>query len=105
MYKNITIRTSLTLVLGLLGALLVLVSVLGLQALSSSNDSLSKMATEDTPALAELKGTGEQILRTRLSMATYASFVSLGANPEESEKSSTVAPNTSPPRTRSGRII
>ncbi|QHE92744.1 HAMP domain-containing protein [Pandoraea fibrosis] len=86
MYKNITIRTSLTLVLGLLGALLVLVSVLGLQALSSSNDSLSKMATEDTPALAELKGTGEQILRTRLSMATYASYVSLGANPEESEK-------------------
>ncbi|VVE87124.1 methyl-accepting chemotaxis protein [Pandoraea bronchicola] len=86
MYKNITIRTSLTLVLGLLGALLVLASVLGLQALSSSNESLSKMATEDTPALAELKGTGEQILRTRLSMATYASYVSLGANPEESEK-------------------
>ncbi|MDM8357659.1 methyl-accepting chemotaxis protein [Pandoraea communis] len=86
MYKNITIRTSLTLVLGLLGALLVLVSVLGLQALSSSNESLNKMATEDTPALAELKGTGEQILRTRLSMATYASYVSLGANQEESEK-------------------
>jgi methyl-accepting chemotaxis protein len=86
MYKNITIRTSLTLVLGLLGALLVLVSVLGLQALSSSNDSLSKMATEDTPALAELKGSGEQILRTRLSMATYASYVSLGADPDESDK-------------------
>lgn len=86
MYKNITIRASLTLVLGLLGALLVLASVLGLWALGSSNDSLSKMATEDTPALAELKGTGEQILRTRLSMATYASYVSLGANPEESDK-------------------
>ena len=86
MYKNITIRTSLTLVLGLLGALLVLVSVLGLQALGSSNESLSKMATEDTPALAELKGTGEEILRTRMSMATYASYVSLGGNPEESEK-------------------
>ncbi|WP_281350071.1 methyl-accepting chemotaxis protein [Pandoraea morbifera] len=81
-----TIRTSLTLVLGLLGALLVLVSVLGLQALGSSNQSLSKMAEEDTPALAELKGTGEQILRTRMSMATYASYVSLGADPDESEK-------------------
>ncbi|VVD67197.1 chemotaxis protein [Pandoraea morbifera] len=86
MYKNMTIRTSLTLVLGLLGALLVLVSVLGLQALGSSNQSLSKMAEEDTPALAELKGTGEQILRTRMSMATYASYVSLGADPDESEK-------------------
>jgi methyl-accepting chemotaxis protein len=86
MYKNMTIRTSLTLVLGLLGALLVLVSVLGLQALGSSNQSLSNMAEEDTPALAELKGTGEQILRTRMSMATYASYVSLGADPDESEK-------------------
>ncbi|WP_087687837.1 methyl-accepting chemotaxis protein [Pandoraea sp. PE-S2R-1] len=86
MYKNMTIRTSLTLVLGLLGAVLVLVSVLGLQALSSSNESLSKMATDDTPALAELKGTGEQLLRTRLSMATFASYVSLGADPDESEK-------------------
>lgn len=86
MYKHITIRTSLTLVLGLLGALLVLVSVLGLQALGSSNASLSAMATQDTPALAELKGTGEQILRTRLSMATYASYGMLGADPDESEK-------------------
>ncbi|APD13512.1 chemotaxis protein [Pandoraea pulmonicola] len=44
------------------------------------------MATEDTPALAELKGSSEQILRTRLSMATYASYVSLGADPDESDK-------------------
>ncbi|VVE11847.1 methyl-accepting chemotaxis protein [Pandoraea terrigena] len=86
MYKNMTIRASLTLVLGLLGALLVLVSVLGLQALGSSNTSLSLMATQDTPALAELKGTGEQILRTRLSMATYASYGMLGVAPDESEK-------------------
>ncbi|QBC32014.1 methyl-accepting chemotaxis protein [Pandoraea sp. XY-2] len=86
MYKNITIRASLTLVLGLLGALLVLVSVLGLQALGSSNASLSEMATQDTPALAEVKGTAEQMLRNRLSMAAYASYVSLGADPDESEK-------------------
>ncbi|GAB3628684.1 chemotaxis protein [Pandoraea terrae] len=86
MYKNITIRTSLTLVVGLLGALLIVVCVLGMSALASSNQSLSAISKVDTPALAELKIASEQLLRLRLSMSTYSSYLALGDDPEGAAK-------------------
>ncbi|MCC8404211.1 methyl-accepting chemotaxis protein [Paraburkholderia sp. MMS20-SJTN17] len=84
MLKNLSIRTSLTLMIVSFGIVLLLGAAAGLLSLRSSNASLQQMYTVDTPAVADLEGSSGQLLRLRLALATYASLVALndqdGAN-------------------------
>ncbi|WP_434108407.1 methyl-accepting chemotaxis protein [Paraburkholderia caffeinilytica] len=84
MLKNLSIRTSLTLMIMFFGAVLLFGAAAGLLSLRSSNASLQQMYTVDTPAVADLEGSAGQLLRLRLALATYASLVDLndqdGAN-------------------------
>ena len=84
MLKNLSIRTSLTLMIVFFGLVLLLGAAAGLLSLRSSNASLQQMYTVDTPAVADLEGSSGQLLRLRLALATYASLVALndqdGAN-------------------------
>ncbi|HEX3379503.1 MAG TPA: methyl-accepting chemotaxis protein [Paraburkholderia sp.] len=84
MLKNLSIRTSLTLMIVFFGIVLLLGAAAGLSSLRASNASLQQMYTVDTPAVADLEGSSGQLLRLRLALATYASLVALndqdGAN-------------------------
>jgi methyl-accepting chemotaxis protein I, serine sensor receptor len=84
MLKNLSIRTSLTLMIAFFGVVLLLGAAAGLLSLRASNASLQQMYTVDTPAVADLEGSSGQLLRLRLALATYASLVALndqdGAN-------------------------
>ncbi|MEW9583140.1 methyl-accepting chemotaxis protein [Paraburkholderia sp. DGU8] len=77
MWKNLSIRTSLTLMIAFFGVVLLLGAAAGLLALRASNASLQQMYTVDTPAVADLEGSAGQLLRLRLALATYASLADL----------------------------
>ncbi|HYS63903.1 MAG TPA: methyl-accepting chemotaxis protein [Paraburkholderia sp.] len=77
MLKNLSIRTSLTLMIAFFGVVLLLGAAAGLLSLRASNASLQQMYTVDTPAVADLEGSAGQLLRLRLALATYASLVEL----------------------------
>ena len=77
MLKNLSIRTSLTLMIAFFGVVLLLGAAAGLLSLRASNASLQQMYTVDTPAVADLEGSAGQLLRLRLALATYASLVDL----------------------------
>ena len=84
MLKNLSIRTSLSLMIAFFGLALLLGAAAGLLSLRASNASLQQMYTVDTPAVADLEGSAGQLLRLRLALATYASLTELndqdGAN-------------------------
>jgi methyl-accepting chemotaxis protein len=84
MLKNLSIRTCLTLMIVFFGVVLLVGAAAGLLSLRSSNASLQQMYTVDTPAVADLEGSAGQLLRVRLTLATYSSMVDLnerdGAN-------------------------
>jgi methyl-accepting chemotaxis protein len=84
MLRNLSIRTSLSLMIVFFGVVLLLGAAAGLLSLRSSNASLQQMYTVDTPAVADLEGSSGQLLRLRLALATYASLIELndqdGAN-------------------------
>jgi methyl-accepting chemotaxis protein len=77
MLKNLSIRTSLTLMIAFFGVVLLFGAAAGLLSLRASNASLQQMYTVDTPAVADLEGSAGQLLRLRLALATYASLVDL----------------------------
>jgi methyl-accepting chemotaxis protein I, serine sensor receptor len=77
MLKNLSIRTSLSLIVAFFGLALVVGAALGLFSMRASNESLEQMYTVDTPAVADLEVTAGQLLNARLAIATYASLVEL----------------------------
>jgi methyl-accepting chemotaxis protein I, serine sensor receptor len=77
MLKNLSIRSCLNAIIGLFGAALVAGAVVGLLSLNSANRSLKQMYTVDTPAVANLEGSAGQLLRLRLSLATYQSLADM----------------------------
>jgi methyl-accepting chemotaxis protein len=77
MLKNLSIRTSLSLIVAMFGLALVVGAALGLFSMHASNESLEQMYTVDTPAVADLEVTAGQLLNARLAIATYASLVEL----------------------------
>lgn len=81
-HKNLTIRTSLTLVISLFVVLLVVASVLGMTSLKSSNDSLRSIYAVDTPTLTELRNSAEELQRMRQALATMSSYLSAGNTAE-----------------------
>ncbi|MEM5434826.1 methyl-accepting chemotaxis protein [Paraburkholderia diazotrophica] len=74
MLKGLSIRTYLTLMIVLFGIVLLIGAAAGLLSLRASNASLQRMYTVDTPAVADLEGSAGQLLRLRLSLATYSSL-------------------------------
>ncbi|MPW16043.1 HAMP domain-containing protein [Paraburkholderia sp. CNPSo 3157] len=74
MLKGLSIRTYLTLMIVLFGIVLLIGAAAGLLSLRASNASLQRMYTIDTPAIADLEGSAGQLLRLRLSLATYSSL-------------------------------
>jgi methyl-accepting chemotaxis protein I, serine sensor receptor len=77
MYRNLSIRASLTLMIVFFGVVLLIGAAAGLLSLRASNASLQQMYTVDTPAVADLEGSAGQLLRLRLALATYATLVDL----------------------------
>jgi methyl-accepting chemotaxis protein I, serine sensor receptor len=77
MLKNLSIRTSLSVIMAFFGLALVVGAALGLFSMRASNQSLEQMYTVDTPAVADLEVTAGQLLNARLAIATYASLVEL----------------------------
>ena len=77
MFKSLSIRTCLTVMIAFFGVVLLSGAAAGLLSLRASNASLQQMYTVDTPAVADLEGSAGQLLRLRLALATYASLVDL----------------------------
>jgi methyl-accepting chemotaxis protein-1 (serine sensor receptor) len=75
--KNLSIRASLTALIALFALAMLIGAAAGLLSLRASNASLQQMYTVDTPAVADLEGSSGQLLRLRLSLATYASLTDL----------------------------
>jgi methyl-accepting chemotaxis protein I, serine sensor receptor len=77
MLKGLSIRAYLTLMIVLFGIVLLIGAAAGLLSLRESNASLQQMYTVDTPAVADLEGSAGQLLRLRLTLATYSSLIEL----------------------------
>ncbi|CAG9177926.1 methyl-accepting chemotaxis protein [Cupriavidus pampae] len=77
MWKHLTIRGQLSLMIAFFGLALVIGAAAGLLSMRAGNESLKQMYTVDTPAVADLEGSAGQLLRLRLALATYASLVEL----------------------------
>jgi methyl-accepting chemotaxis protein I, serine sensor receptor len=77
MSKNLSIRGWLNLMIAFFGIMLVMGAAVGIVSLRAANASLQQMHTVDTPAVADLEGSTEQLLRLRLAFSTYASLIEL----------------------------
>ncbi|RDV00915.1 methyl-accepting chemotaxis protein [Trinickia dinghuensis] len=77
MLKKLSIRASLTSFVLFFAFVLLVGAAAGLLSLRASNASLEQMYQVDTPAVADLEGSAEQLLRLRLALATYASLTDL----------------------------
>ena len=77
MFKDLSIRAYLSLMILLFGVVLVIGAATGLLSLNAGNRSLLQMYTVDTPAVADLEGSASQLLRLRLALATYESLINL----------------------------
>ncbi|CAB3748299.1 methyl-accepting chemotaxis protein [Paraburkholderia solisilvae] len=77
MLKNLSIRASLNMMIGLFGLMLLLGAAVGLLSMRDGNESLRQMYTVDTPAVADLEGDTVKLLNARLALATYASLAEL----------------------------
>ncbi|MGG1945532.1 methyl-accepting chemotaxis protein [Trinickia sp. NRRL B-1857] len=77
MLKKLSIRASLTYFVVFVAIVLLIGAAGGLLSLRASNDSLEQMYQVDTPAVADLEGSAEQLLRLRLALATYSSLTEL----------------------------
>ncbi|MBN3723901.1 methyl-accepting chemotaxis protein [Burkholderia sp. Ac-20379] len=78
MLKNLSIRHCVNAIIGLFGLALIAGALLGVASLNSANHDLKQMYTVDTPAVANLEGSSGQLLRLRLSLATYDSLTNIG---------------------------
>jgi len=77
MLKKLSIRASLTAFVAFFAIVLLIGAAAGLLSLRASNASLEQMYQVDTPAVADLEGSAEQLLRLRLALATYSSLMEL----------------------------
>ncbi|WP_414448702.1 methyl-accepting chemotaxis protein [Burkholderia sp. 22PA0099] len=78
MLKNLSIRHCVNAIIGLFGLALIVGALLGVVSLNAANHDLKQMYTVDTPAVANLEGSSGQLLRLRLSLATYDSLTNIG---------------------------
>ncbi|TKC91224.1 HAMP domain-containing protein [Trinickia terrae] len=78
MLKGLTIRASMTLVIAVFFAILVVVSAAGVGALKLSNDALREMYESDTGALVALKTSDALLQRARVSLDSYQALYGLG---------------------------
>ena len=78
MLKQLSIRTCLTAFVVFFAIVLLIGAAAGLLSLQAGNASLQHMYTVDTPAVADLNGSAEQLLRARLSLTNYSIYVGLG---------------------------
>jgi methyl-accepting chemotaxis protein I, serine sensor receptor len=78
MLKNLSIRHCVNAIIGLFSFALIAGALLGVLSLNSANHDLKQMYTVDTPAVANLEGSSGQLLRLRLSLATYESLSNIG---------------------------
>jgi methyl-accepting chemotaxis protein-1 (serine sensor receptor) len=74
MFKNLSIRLTLSLIIAFFGVVLLAGAATGLLSMRAGNDALKQMYTVDTPAVADLESSAGQLLRLRLALATYASL-------------------------------
>ena len=77
MLKKLSIRASLTALIVFFAIVLLIGAAAGLLSLDASNASLRRVYTVDTPAVGDLEGSYSQLLRLRLSLATYAALTEL----------------------------
>ncbi|CAG2128087.1 methyl-accepting chemotaxis protein [Cupriavidus plantarum] len=77
MWKHLTIRGQLSLMIAFFGFALIVGAAAGLLSMRAGNESLKQMYTVDTPAVADLEGSAGQLLRLRLALATYAALIEL----------------------------
>ena len=66
MFRSMSIRTSLTLVIGSLGAILLAVIAVGTLSLQFSNNALQSMYRDQISQLSALKNSYENLLHARL---------------------------------------
>ncbi|ACR30972.1 methyl-accepting chemotaxis protein [Burkholderia glumae] len=78
MLKNLSIRHCVNAIIGLFSGALIAGALLGVLSLNSVNHELEQMYTVDTPAVANLEGSSSQLLRLRLTLATYDSLTNIG---------------------------
>ncbi|QCP52266.1 HAMP domain-containing protein [Trinickia violacea] len=78
MLKGLTIRASMTLVIAVFFAILIVVSAAGVGALKLSNDALREMYESDTSALVALKTSDALLQRARVSLDSYQALYGLG---------------------------
>src|ERR1700754_254112 len=78
MLRNISIRTSITLVIAVFFAMLAVASASGGGALKQSNDALREMYENDTSALISLKSSDELLQHARVSLDSYMALYGVG---------------------------
>src|ERR1700754_4969256 len=78
MLRNISIRTSITLVIAVFFAMLAVASASGGGALNQSNDALREMYENDTSALLGLKASDELLQHARVSLDSYMALYCVG---------------------------
>lgn len=78
MFKGLTIRAGMTLVIAVFVTILAVVSVAGIGALKLSNDALREMYETDTSALVALKTSDALLQRARVSLDSYQALYGLG---------------------------
>jgi len=78
MLRNISIRTSITLVIAVFFAMLAVASAAGVGALKQSNDALREMYENDTSALISLKSSDELLQHARVSLDSYMALYGVG---------------------------
>ncbi len=76
--SNISLRASITLVLAVFTALMVVVSALAAFALQASNEAIEKIYTEDTRSLLQIKSSYEHVMHARLALGSFAALYGLG---------------------------
>jgi methyl-accepting chemotaxis protein-1 (serine sensor receptor) len=78
MFKGLTIRAGMTLVIAVFVIILAVESVAGIGALKLSNDALREMYETDTSALVALKTSDALLQRARVSLDSYHALYGLG---------------------------
>jgi methyl-accepting chemotaxis protein I, serine sensor receptor len=78
MFRNLTLRASITLALAACAMLVLGVSVVGGIGVKLSNDALGKMYSQDARALQSVKSSSEHLLQARLALDSYYALYGLG---------------------------
>src|SRR3984893_1488225 len=78
LFRKVSLRASITLVLTVFAALLIAVSALAAIALQTSNSAIEKMYTEDTRSLLQIKSSYEHVMHARLALGSFAALYGLG---------------------------